>query len=135
MTHTLPTDPTAVHHDAPTADVLAHAALALDEVVVAGQHAAQKWELTQRALSVMVLSIMIYNPPYRLTPVVREALGGNFYESTLLAEAEVLGWIKPNHTHSVTDSGPSVSTEYEVTDLCPWNTDDLYEAIAKVGSV
>lgn len=133
MEHTLPTDPTGVHRDAPTADVLAHAALALDEVVKVGHEAEQQWELTQRALAAMVLSIMAADPSYRLTPVVRQALGGNFYEGVLLSEAQRLGWAVAEHTHLATDDGPDVETAYEVTDASPWDSDDLYAAIAEVG--
>jgi hypothetical protein len=134
MDQTLHTGPTGVHRDAPTAVILAHATLALDEVVKVGHETQAQWELTQRALAVMTLGIMVFDPAYRLPPVVREALGGNFYEGTLLSAAVRLGWAKPVHTHDLTDEGPVVATEYEVTDDSPWDVHDLSEAIAEVGS-
>jgi hypothetical protein len=132
MDATLPSGPTEVHSDAPTAVVLAHATLALDEVVKAGNEAQIGWSRAQRALSTMVLGIMVSDRRYRLPPVVREALGGDFYEGPLLSEAQRLGWLRFNYTHGLADGGPSVQSGLSVTDQAPAG---LLDMISEVGRV
>lgn len=85
------TIPSNTRGDASTALILARSCLALDAVVLAGNQAQVTWSETQRSLAEQVVQIIADDPVYRLPPVVREALGAEFYVGTLTSAAIRLG--------------------------------------------